>query len=367
MKPFHRAATMAASFLAVSLLIAGCFPLELASTADGRIAIPRAEGVLVFDPASGTGRLVLKENAREAPAFAVISRDGSLLARAALRLDDDGDPGSASRILVTTLADGSTKEITEVSNCSFLQLDPRGRYLSYTCIGGTSAEGVDESLPELKLVNLAEQSEKRINFNTSSVHRWTADGRSIVYLKTDLKDTRGRVGALCVYDVESGKIRRVAAICGAEWFDISPDGTRVVLSAKSLAAAGTEPVATEETTSALYEILLADGSFRRLESDADFCRYSPDGKLVAIFRENALWTAPADFSKEPARITATVVNLDNSTKFHPTWISANEVLILKKKAIFGTLAYTFELSSVNVATGEIKPLQDAVEAAIRGR
>jgi hypothetical protein len=353
------------TLLAATFLLTGCFPLELQVTSQGEIVIPRAEGVLVYNPA-GPSRLITVDAAKELPAFAVVSSDGTRLARAGLALDENGDAQNSSQLLLTDLESRVTTELTVVENMSFLQWDPTGRYLSYAFVSGQNYDNIDESLPELKLFNVADQSEKSLGKNTSSIHRWTADGKGIWFLKTEAKDTDGRLGSLCLYDVAKGQVRKVARVLQAEWFDVSPDGKEIILSARGMAAAGTRAAPVDENNSSfLFVVDTQKGSFRRLEYNAAFARYSPDGARVAILKDNALFVTDREFAEPQDKLTRCVGELENSAKFHLSWLSNTELLAIRKRSVYGNAGFMPELVAVNVENRAVRSLQDGIEEAVR--
>jgi hypothetical protein len=353
------------SLLAATLLLAGCFPLELQVTPQGEIVIPRAEGVLVYNPA-GVSRLITVDSLKELPAFAAVSADGTRLARAGLALGENGDAQSTAQLLLTDLESRTTTELAIVENMSFLQWDPKGRYLSYAFISGQNYDDIDESLPELKLFNVADQSEKSLGKNTSSIHRWSADGKGIWFLKTEVKDTDGRLGSLCYYTLATGQVRKVARVLQAEWFDVSPDGSEIILSARGMAEAGNRAAPADENNSSwLYVVDTKKGSFRRLEYNAAFARYSPDGARVALLKDNAVFVTTGAFEEPTEKLARCVQELDNSAKFHLTWLSNTEILAVRKRSVYGNAGFAPELVAVNVDDRTERSLQDGIEAAVR--
>lgn len=351
--------------LGAALLAAGCFPLELSISPRGEIVIPRAEGVLVYDPKTGDGTLLPRGAATDAPAFAVISPDGSQLLQAVLEIDQQGNTGNQARFLLGSLgSDTPAEELAIVENACFLQWAPDAKTFSYAAVSGQNYEGIQENLPEIKIMNPADKSEKLVGRNTSLIHRWTADGKSLLFLKTEAKDTDGRLGSLVAYNAESGKVRKIARILEAEWFDLAPDGNEVILSAVAMAPAGKRPAKPETAEKALYLVNVADGTFKRLVGDANFARYSPDGKHIALLADNAIWICGRDAVKPEKPLMRSVMEFDN-TKYQPIWLSNTEVLGMAKRAVYGAVAFSTELQAGNIETGEVRSLQDGIEACVR--
>ena len=353
------------TLVAAAILSTGCYPLELSVSSEGTIAIPRAEGVALFNPKTGVGSLIPIGHPSDAPAFAVISPDGTQLLTAYLMLDEKGEPGNQSQFLMSSLKNpGESEEMAVVENGCFLQWSPDGKLFSYAFVSGQNYDGVDENLPEIKIMNPADKSERLVSRNTSLMHRWTADGKGIVFLKTEAKDTDGRLGSIVIFSTETGKTRKIAKILDAEWFDLSPDGKEIILSAAAMAASGKTPKKDELSGKSLYLVSISDGAFKRLDEDAAFARYSPDGKRIALLAEKAIWITGRDAVRPEKPLMRAMMEFDN-TKFQTTWLSNTEVLSIVKKPVFGVVAHTCALQVGNVETGDVRLLQNEIEECVR--
>lgn len=334
------------------ILFSGCFPLELSVTPNGAIVIPRNEGVLVYNPAAKTGQLIPSAKG-EVPAFAVASPDGTKVAWASTLLEENGKPGTQSRLLITDIKSGATEEVMIAKYAAFIQWAPNGLSISYSFISGENFEGVEESLPEIRVITIEEKSEKVVSRNTSAIHRWTPDGKGIVFLKTETKDTMGRSGSLVLYDVKSGRARKIAPMRDAEWFDLSPDGQEAVLSAK------------KDDEKSLFVVKVENGATQKIAYDAAFARYSPDGSHVVIHKEDALWIAGRDFAlPEQSLVRAEPIEGMEGGKYHPVWYSKDEVLFLGKRATFGLIVFTRELMAANIHTNAVRNFQPGIESSL---
>lgn len=347
-----------------ALASTSCFPVELAVGRDGSIAVPRPEGVVIFDPSASTARLVPPAAAGQADAFAVPTPDGRWLVRVTRPFDGSEDPGSTGTLWITNLEDGSSRELTTFENGTFLQLAPKDGRISWSFVSGEQHEGVSENMPELHVMEVQKGASARVDVNVSVTHRWMPDGANIVYLRTEGKDTDGRIGSLVVQDVTQGTTRRVARVSGAEWFDLSPDGTEVILSAQGMAAVEGRRRSRGDQK-ALYIVSLADGSFRRLEYNAEHARYSPDGGALALIKDKALWILGRDGELPENPVFRGVANeVDNGTKVHLSW-SGNRVLVLARRPRFGVVGMSPELVLVDAATGESRNVQAEIDRTAR--
>lgn len=359
------------ALLAAAIVVAGCYPLELSVSSGGEIAIARAEGIVVYNPKTGEGTMIPRGHQADAPAFAVISPDGTKVLHSCLEIDEKGNTGSQSRIMLSLVKPGSdaegaeeTGEMAVVENGCFLQWAPDAKVFSYGYVSGQTYDGIEENLPEIKIMNPADKSERLVSRNTSLMHRWTPDGKGIVFLKTEAKDTDGRLGSIALFNTANGKIRKIARILDAEWFDLSPDGKEIILAAAAMAEPGKTPVKEEYADKVMYLVTVADGTFKRLDGNANFARYSPDGNHIALLADNAIWITGRDGVKPEKPLMRAVMEFDNA-KFHPTWISSTEILSIVKRAVFGAVAHSCELQAGNIETGEVRSLQDGIEECVR--
>lgn len=347
-----------------ALVSTSCFPVELAAGRDGSIAVPRPEGVVIYDPAAQAARLVPPVAAGQADAFAVPTPDGRWLVRVTRPYDGTQDPGSEGTLWITHLEDGTSRKLATFENGTFLQVAPRDGRISWSFVSDEQHDGVAENMPELHVMEIQKGTSARVAVNVSVTHRWMPDGANIVYLRTEGKDTDGRVGSLIVQDVTQGTTRRIARVSGAEWFDLSPNGTEVILSAQGMAALEGRRRSRGDQK-ALYIVSLADGSFRRLEFNAEHARYSPDGDSLAIIKDKALWILGRDGELPQSPVFRGITNeVDNGTKVHLSW-SGNHVLVLAPRPRFGVVGLSPELVLVHAATGEARNVQAEIDRAAR--
>lgn len=355
----------ASAVVLAAVLSSACYPVELSTMPDGRIVVPRPEGVLLYNPGSGEGRLVPPVADGMADAFAIGTPDGKWLVRAVRPYDGVEDPGSTAAIWLTNLAAGTSRELASFDNGTFLQVAPKDGRISWSFVSSEQHEGVSENMPELHVHEVMKGATVRAAVNVSVTHRWLPNGSGIVYLKTEGKDTDGRVGSLCTWDVVTQTERRVAVVNGAEWFDLSPDGREVVLSAQGMTAVSGRPRSRGDHK-ALYVVSLADGAFRRLEYDADHARYSPDGQRVAMLRSRTLWVTDRtmELSDQPTWRGANH-EIDNGTKIHLSWFDARRVLAIARRPRLGVSGMSPELVLIDAATGEARNLQPDLDAVVR--
>ena len=349
-------------FAAFLFICSGCFPMEIAVSKNGDIVIPRAEGFVVYNCVSKTGYVIKNNQADEAPSFAALSADGSILARAIQFRGQEGTLTSLSKILVGPVNGSEAKEVDSVDNACFIQISPDNKTVSYSVVLNQGAEGLDEAMPELHIYSIESGLNNRVSRNVSVIHRWTSDGK-IIFLKTDSKKDQTRFGRLCSYDPATNKISNIVSVTGAEWFDLASGGEEAVLSAKAVSTNAKDlSNLAEDVEKKLFVINLKTMEIRALEYDADFCRYSPNGNKIALLRKNQVEVTDRSWP-EPTKVLVSMAaaELENSTKVHLSWLNNSELLVLRKKAIYGVNGVSLELVVCNVENGEIKSLQREIE------
>ncbi len=357
--------SLATLVILASAALSACYPVELSTMRDGTVIVPRPEGVVLYDPDGAAARLVPPVAPGLADAFCVGTPDGRWLVRAVRPYDGVEDPGSATAIWITDLRADTSREIASFENGTFVQVAPKDGRISWSFVSSEQHEGVAENMPELHAHEVLTGATTRVAVNVSVTHRWLPGGAGIVYLQTEGKDTDGRVGALCVADVTTGQVRRIARVSGAEWFDLSPDGTEVILSAQGMAAIEGRRRSRGDDKE-LYVVNLEDGSFRRLEFNADHARYSPDGRRVALLKDRGVWITDREFElPENPTWRGVIGEIDNGTKVHLSWANNREILVLAKRPRFGLAGMSPELILVNAETGASRNLQADLDRLAR--
>lgn len=356
------------------LLIAGCFPIELDVSPDGKMVISRQEGFFVFDPASGK---VTKVGAKKpgSPVFARFSPDGKNV----LTVIKNGSVGfsDAFEFHVVPLAGGKERMIYKTGNAAYVRYSPDGKNLGVVKISEKKRPPLDDTLPELQLVSVDRGTSKLLSYNVSHLCRWFKDSKRILTLHVESKDkkTSHFSGHMVSIDVATGKATNLAAITTQKehFFDISPDNKKVLFTALQAGKPGEKLPKIERGDLKLYELDVASGAIRKIDKKADYAIYSPDGKQVLI------GTAPEGFSFDTLNIEIadaalkafTVVARDAHKEFsiggggiiYPGWQSNSKIYYFVERKIYGTEGKGLYLTMVGADGKGRRVVQPIIDAA----
>jgi len=361
-------------------VLAGCLPVELSVSPDGNVLIPRSEGFIVFKPADGSVTVWNKPADGQA-AFAVYAPDG----KSALVMvqASGGGMGKAFKVMLLD-AEGKTRELFTRSNITYAQWSPDGKYATVTRVADQKVAPLDQNLPELILINVAEGTTKPLASNVAGIHRWTPDGKSVIIfqIESKSKNTSQYAGKLMLLNVPDGKTKAVAGMVGEQgaFFDVSPDGKTAMLTALKVDAPDAkffEKAEKVEGKSKLFSLNLDSGESKVISEDAGFAIYSPRGTKVLIGAANekdgaiTLSVSPADGSavKQIAADAAkqTGGGMGGSATIYPTWLDDETVLYLSKYAVYGTDGTNLMLTSVKADGAGKAVYQGKIDNALIGK
>jgi hypothetical protein len=123
------------------------------------------------------------------------------------------------------------------------------------------------------------------------------------------KDDQSRYyGKLSVVDEKGKATAVVSAVVGQSMFlDLAPDGKKALLVAYAVDAPGTDLTETKEFSTRLFEVDVAKGAARKVDKDASYAIYSPDGTRVL------LGTPPDGFSLNGVKLEVADAGLTTFT------------------------------------------------------
>ncbi|MBN1942350.1 MAG: hypothetical protein JW849_03550 [Phycisphaerae bacterium] len=362
----------------VAFASAGCLPVELSVSPEGNVLIPRTEGFVVYTPADGSVKVWNKPDGGQ-PAFALYSPDG----KSALVLTETGGGGMGGKSVKVSLLDaqGKCRELLSRTNITYAQWSPDGKYATITRVADQKIEPLDQNLPELILINVAEGTNKTLASNVAGIHRWTPDSKSVVIFQIESKSKNSSqyAGKLTLLNVADGQKKALAGMVGEQgaFFDVSPDGTAAMVTALKVDKPDAALPEKVDGASRLFSLNLASGEFRQLGEDAGFAIYSPKGTkvLVGSAQEKdggiTLSVASADGSSmKPLADDAakqTGGGMGAQATIYPVWLDDETVLYLSKYAVYGTAGTNLMLTSIK-ADGTGKTIhQGKIDAALIGK
>lgn len=342
------------------LLAAGCFPILLDVDAQGRILIPRAEGVFVCDAATGKTTLLARSTGEGQPAWARWSPDGKMALVAMVIGDND-----ETRLAVVN-AKGKATEIGRFKAVATALWAPDGKSVTVSEAG---MQGV-----ELKRVTLADRKTSTVLSGCLASHAHLPNGR-LLAVKTDgeVEGTNLKTGQLVVVDPASGASQAVVSVtCDAgALFDLSPDGKQVLM---VTGKAATDEHGNATTVSTLELITLEGGKRQTVQAASPQAAFwSPDGKRVLIVEAGGDDTPASlvvvDTGGKGRKTIATGMatsagGFHQSTSIYPSWVGADAVIYFEQSASYGASGKTLHLVRVGADGKGRTDLQYAIERGV---
>lgn len=353
------------AFFAAVLFFVGCLPIELDVSRDGRVLIPRQEGFFSLDLQKG--KMQKLYTPREgAPVFARYAPDGKSIL-AVVNIND------SFSFRIISLPDGSEQEILNATNAVYTRYSPNGRYIAITRVADSQKPPITENMPELHMIQASDGLGKVAAYNIGSHIRWMPDSRRILVFQIDRKnDKRQLFGNLVLIDVGSGAKKVIAAAAGTSntFFDISPDGKKVLLIALNAGAPKAELKVGDEDKTKVFEVDVAKSSVRATDKTMEFAIWSPDGKKVLMggAEKNGAQTlevADAQFkgsvtvATDAAGKAAGGMGMGADTMIYPGWLDSRTLFYLARKAVYGTAGVNLAFVTVS-ADGKERKLQQTL-------
>jgi Tol biopolymer transport system component len=343
--------------VAALALAAGCFPVLLDVDAQGRVLVPRHEGVFAVDLKTGQGRCVMSSSAAASPAWARWSPDG----KAAMVVSVSSDADNKFLLDVVTLDDGKSRRVAELDTAALALWSPDGKSVS-VAEAGMGGAGI-------KVVNVASGDKRTVVSPSASSHQWTADGMIVAFQPNEnVGGDKATDGRLVVADPSGGNTKTIAEARATAMtvLSLSPDGKYVLLVEK------------RDDKEQLTRFAVADGARQTLMTEGVKAAFwSPDGKRIAILRklgddnEKGVDLVITDAEgKQPKDLATNVMentgDMMGSLPVYPTWADNDTILFFRKVAVYGVSGKAMHLFSVKADGGEAQDLQLTVDAAVAG-
>jgi len=328
--------------LTAVFVISGCFPSTVSVAPDGRIALPRGDGIYVMDLASGrSSRLYEASDGRE-PSWVQWSPKGDELLYV---VKNDIYKASSDGRNVRNLCKSE-------STMGFCLWSPDALMISYTELSPFSIETDDttgkaagkddtglkgEQLPRLTVLDAETGKVKWRVPNIFFVHRWMPDSKSIAVfhiLKKD-KETGFYEGEIARLQISDGKLHPIAYTTASEsWLDVSSNGESIYFSALN-ASISREALKTagKENRNRLFRLSLK-GEKAALSDigTATVFFASPDSKRLMLARQGdkgtELIVCDASGGNEKVITSdAAIATTDMSGgKILPLWLNNDEIM-----------------------------------------
>jgi Tol biopolymer transport system component len=344
--------------ITLSLFLAGCFPSTVSVGPDGRVALPREEGIFLLDIKAWKAFKLYEAEKGKEPTWVQWSPKGDKLLYV------------ANNTLFVAAPDGKNVKTLykATSNMGYCLWSPDGKSISVTELQGLTIENPDsddkkidetglknESMPRLKILDAETGKEKWSVNQISFIHRWLPDSKSLAVFHASKKDKDTGIfsGEIALVDAEKGNLTTCALAQSLEsWLDVTPDGKDIYFTSQS-AALDKESLksAVKESKNKLYRIVLGKKPLEEL-SPASMVSVSPDGKKLLFFRQQEEGTefVVADREGDKEKVIARNISLTSSEmaggKILPVWLNNEEIMYWRYvtvlapdgKALFASIA-----------------------------
>jgi Tol biopolymer transport system component len=343
-----RAARLA---LAIAIFIAGCFPIELHVSGDGKILIPRQEGFFALDVTTGKMERVYSLPGAN-PIFARYSPSGKEML--AVTESDGKMMGKNHMLTLVTLSTGASRVLYSGSNATYARWSPDGQYLSLSRIAEQKTPPLEENLPETYLISIKGGDTKLLTSNTSALHRWFPDSKALLIFQIQKKENNVYQGTISALDIPSGTGKPLASVLGSQnvFFDLSPDGQFVLFTAKAAGAPGTTLQPGEDR---LFELNVAKGTIQAVKTNVEYAIWSPSGNRVLLGTDEkngivTLQVTDRGFTQLRKIVSDVAVKVSQGvgfeTRIYPGWLGEGTVFYLAQRAVYGTAGKNLELVMV---------------------
>jgi dipeptidyl aminopeptidase/acylaminoacyl peptidase len=372
--PFHPEATMTMRWLRcltalLPLAAAGCFPIEL-DVRDGKLLIAREEGFFVYDPAAGKAVKVAGAEEGAKPVYARFSPDG----KEVLTVSKTGF--NETRFVVYPVGGGKGREVYKAENAAYVRYSPDGATLAVVQMSEKEDPQFKSKVPELRLVPAKGGAAKKVADKVGFLFRWFSDSKRILLFELDKKDEEQSrfYGRVSVLDVTTGKTTPLAAAAMSQssFADLAPDDKKALITAYALDKPDADVSKTKEFSLKLFELDVAGAKVRKIDKEASYAVYSPDGKRVLLA------TPPAGFSIDTVKLETADADL---TKFTPVagdaykalaiggegatfagWLDDKTVFFFVQRAVYGTEGKSVQLWAVGADGKGRRCLQPQIDA-----
>ena len=363
--------------LVVLLLMAGCFPIELDVSRDGKILIPRQEGFFALDVDKGKIEKVYNLPGGN-PIFARYAPSGKDML---VVTEGEGKFMGKNHVLtLVNLSAGTSQVLFTGSNATYARWSPDGKYISLSRIAGQKTPPLEENLPETTLITINGGRTKLLASNTSAMHRWFPNSTALLIFQIQKKENNMYHGILSAVEVASGMSMPIASVLGSQnvFFDLSPDGTSVLFTAK---AAGPPGAALKAGKERLFELNIPKRTIRPVRERVQYAIWSPRGNRVLLGTDEKdgvvnLQVADRGLTqfRRIASDAASQINegIGFQTSIYPGWLGEGSIFYLTKTAVYGTAGKNLALVTVGIdgknrrSHQAIIDVEVAMEASTRG-
>jgi len=356
--------------------MAGCFPLTVSVGPDGRLALPRGEGIFLIDMKNWKGSKVYEAEKGKEPTWVQWSPKGDRLLYAA-----------GNTLYICSSEGKNTRTLYKApSTMGYCLWSPDGRLVSVTEMQALSIESPDkddkkpdesglkgESLPKLKVLDAETGKEKWSQDQISFIHRWLPDSKGIAVFHISRKDKDSGIfsGEIALIDAEKGTSTTMALAQSLEsWLDVSPDGRDLYFTSQSASLKKeTLKDAQKEGKNKLYRFSIEKKSLDEIGA-ATTIAVSPDGKKLQFIRkqEDGADLIVTDRQGDNEKVVARAISLSSSEmaggKILPAWLNNDEIIYWRYVTVLAPDGKALYANITRVDGSKTTRAQNLIEEAV---
>lgn len=365
--------------LVAGFVAGGCLPIELSASKDGKILIPRQEGFCILDLKKDEATMkVVYAPKSDKPAMGLFAPDGKRFL--AVSQTSGGGMGTAFKIEAVQIADGKAKALVTLTNLTYAQWSPDGKYVTLTRLADQKSAALDKNMPELILVDTAAGEKKKLASDVGMIHRWFPGSKHVLALQIASKDKDDDQysGKLVKIDVATGKAEPLASVLGGSkvFLDLSPDGSKVLFTAIRAGKVGEKLPSKSDEKAQLHELDIKSGNVRAVRGNVAYAIYSPKGTKVLLGAASeeggTIELAVGDALLTSLRVFTTVATdaakgaggSGGSSDIYPGWFDDDSVHYIALRTVFGTAAKNYQLTIVKANGKQRANLQPVIDAGL---
>lgn len=356
--------------MCVLLLLASCFPIELDVNDKGEMLIVRQEGYFLFNPATGKAKRV-RDNSGGKPVYARFSPNGKEI----LAVVEAKNGFNEFEFYLTPLDGSQERSIYRAKNTVLARFSPDGKQLAISRVAKDKKPPLKDAAPTIDLIDLESGSKTSLGDNLGHLCHWFSNSKRMLVFKIDSKTENDDFqGNLSVMDIATKRITPLVAMVASDkmYFDLSPDDSKVLFTAKAATKGGQPLDAPESSDMRLFEVDVATRAIRRIRNEARYAIYSPNGKQVLVggptdgfsFDELKLEVADANLEKfvEVTSHAHMPLSFGGEGVLFPGWVGDGRISYFAQRIVYGTEGKSLHLVTVGADGKDRKFVQPMIDA-----
>ena len=347
---------------------AGCVPVDLQVNSKGELIIPREEGFFRYDPAGGKV-VLLPDPPPGKPVCARLTSSGTEV----LLVTKTREPGEfrdVFRCELVPMAGGKGRTLYRSREVGNVQFSPDGAQLAVIRFEGDQGE--------LLVVDVKTGEARSVLKKVGPFVRWFSDSKRLVVFQIEGQKNFKPVGNIATCEAASGKTTPLAAVLAEKTssLDLSPDNRKVLFSAGAAGKVGTQLAPDKDLRTHLFEVDLAGGEVRSVQTQAIHVRYSPGGKKVLLTRraERAFLGTTLELVVADAGLTSLktiasdtfgqFISLGLEHERLPGWLDDDRLFYFTERMVFGAAGKALHMVLIGADGANRKFVQPDIDEGV---